>query len=909
MNLKTSLSAFDVFALNETWLDNRKSFKVPNFNIFRRDRQSGHHGGVCLLVKQHITSVEVPTIFDPSVELIAVKLLGAMAGNKDVVIISYYNPPDKKISEDVLCFAKNMALTSHVLLVGDLNAHNISWHSNHNNSSGLAIEKFLTDDDFVMVNNNQHTFTPLQKPGYGSIIDLVLVSSSLSPKVSNFSVTDEFQSDHNTVQLFIDAVISHDNLQSTTKTYINWDKLAKNFDGTSGHLLDLPLNTNNDIDAFVAALTSSIQTAVKAATWSKKVMLGKHLHTLPSHVLNIIKEKRKARKQFQQSGLPHFKSQFNKLSGDVHRAIRKHKQEKWTHFCNTINGMHISDSKLWQKLRKIETANEPAPRRNPSLVVNNQVFSNPGETCNIFADTLEQVFKDNDDPEFDANFKREVTDATDQFFKYGDFVPKMTNVTEIGYFIKKLRSKGAPGLDQITNKIIKSLPVCFKSILARLFNACFNLSYFPSIWKSAVIIMIPKPQKDHKIADNFRPISLLPTLSKLFERIICDRLEDWMLKNNIIVNHQSGFRKNHQTRDQLLRIIQSGLSGFNRKQKMGAVFIDIQKAFDSVWHTGLLWKLHKYAIPQYLGKLLQSYLLERSFVVRVNQSLSLLRPINSGVPQGSVLGPILFLLFFNDIPCTDKTTSALFADDLCFWYSHGNLRVINNRLQNTLDKIKLWLSTWRLKLNVDKTTFCVFNKPSRNLSCSIRLSFSNNTITYDHNPKFLGVFLDPGLIFNHHIRYLKQRTTSRLNMLKSLRGRNWGASQNLLLISYKVLVRSLLDYCPFIAIISSKANYLDIERIQRKALRIALRMPYDTPIDVLYESCNLMNIKDRAFFLTDKYICKAVKFNQLIAKQISDYKLAGPLDEGLFANHSKKRSTLFGFISSSHHLASSKLFI
>jgi hypothetical protein len=126
---------------------------------------------------------------------------------------------------------------------------------------------------------------------------------------------------------------------------------------------------------------------------------------------------------------------------------------------------------------------------------------------------------------------------------------------------------------------------------------------------------------------------------------------------------------------------------FNRKQKMGAVFIDIQKAFDSVWHTGLLWKLHKYAIPQYLGKLLQSYLLECSFVVRVNQTLSLLTPINSGVPQGSVLGPILFLLFFSDIPCTDKTTSALFSDDLCFWYSHGNLRVINNRLQNTLDKI------------------------------------------------------------------------------------------------------------------------------------------------------------------------------------------------------------------------------
>jgi hypothetical protein len=143
--------------------------------------------------------------------------------------------------------------------------------------------------------------------------------------------------------------------------------------------------------------------------------------------------------------------------------------------------------------------------------------------------------------------------------------------------------------------------------------------------------MIPKPKKDHKVADSYRPISLLNTLSKVFERVICERLVDWTQKNQILVNYQSGFRKKHQTRDQILHLIQSCLSKFNRKEKVGAVFIDIQKAFDSVWHEGLLNKLNGLKIPQYLGKLIQNYLFNRKLIVRVGSTYSTLRAILSGV--------------------------------------------------------------------------------------------------------------------------------------------------------------------------------------------------------------------------------------------------------------------------------------
>ncbi len=496
---------------------------------------------------------------------------------------------------------------------------------------------------------------------------------------------------------------------------------------------------------------------------------------------------------------------------------------------------------------------------------------------------------------------QEILKQKDKNFKYGEFDPKYTNVAEVAWFIKKLRTRGSPGIDKITNKLIKNLPSSFPLILVKLFNACFTQSHFPSSWKSAVIIMIPKAKKDHKIADNYRPISLLNTLSKLFERLICDRIEDWMHKNKIIVNYQSGFRRNHQTRDHIMRVIQNGLSSFNRKEKLGAIFIDIEKAFDSVWHDGLLSKLDDYKIPQYLGKILANYLSGRKFMVRVGDALSTLLSILSGVPQGSVLGPILFLLFFNDIPCSDKTAAALFADDLLFWYSHGNLSVINNRLQCTLDKIKLWLSKWRLKLNVSITTYSIFNKQNQ-LQPNITLQFGNQLIKFDPYPKFLGVILDPGLTFKQHIQYIKQRTESRLNMLRSIRGRNWGASEKLLMISYKVFIRSLIDYCPFIPLVVSKSNLMDIEIIQRKALRIILRKPSHTLIVELYEASKLEEVLIRSFELTDKYLCKAFCHNQIVMDLVGNYNIAGKLDEGLFLNCKLIRPTLFGVLKANTNL-------
>ena len=233
--------------------------------------------------------------------------------------------------------------------------------------------------------------------------------------------------------------------------------------------------------------------------------------------------------------------------------------------------------------------------------------------------------------------------------------------------------------------------------------------------------MLLKPDKDSLLVSSYRPISLLITLSKLFERIILARVSWWLNSDNILSKYQVGFRKHKQTKDHIFRIIQYVQAAFNRGYKVSSIFIDIEKAFDKVWHAGLLFKLNRLGIPHYLGKWIADSLNGRTFSVRCNGSLSVLFPILAWVPQGSVLGPILFNIFFNDI--------AELINGIQPARTRGiKLSQLEYRLQTQLNKIKHWMSKWRTKLSTSKTTFLVFNNRGHfNPNC-IKLTYNNVNI-------------------------------------------------------------------------------------------------------------------------------------------------------------------------------------
>ncbi|GFY09381.1 RNA-directed DNA polymerase from mobile element jockey [Trichonephila clavipes] len=274
--------------------------------------------------------------------------------------------------------------------------------------------------------------------------------------------------------------------------------------------------------------------------------------------------------------------------------------------------------------------------------------------------------------------------------------------------------------------------------------------------KHASVIPILKPGKPRGAADSYRPISLLPVLSKLAERLILSKLNDFLATNKILISQQHGFRPQLSTSHQLLRIVEYAKSGFKEKKCTGAVFLDIQKAFDRVWHTGLLYKLIKINAPPQLILIIKSFLSNRSFAVRVNDTHSSTKQIRAGAPQGALLSPTLFNIYVNDIPKTRQTTVCLYADDTAILTQSTNKNCITHFLHKHLAELEDWYRKWKISINPGKTEAVFFS-----LGNSTRkpppIHVQNHPVPWSRSVNYLGVTLDEHLSFKDHITKINNK--------------------------------------------------------------------------------------------------------------------------------------------------------
>ena len=222
------------------------------------------------------------------------------------------------------------------------------------------------------------------------------------------------------------------------------------------------------------------------------------------------------------------------------------------------------------------------------------------------------------------------------------------------------------------------------------------------------------------------------------------------------------------------------------------------------------------------------------------------------------------------------------TDNVATWTREIHLDSIEVNLQTQLNKTEKLMNKWRMKLSANKTVYTIFNPSKQNMNNRIKLTYKGEELPYDNNPKFLGLTLDPGLRMHTHTLALKKRLAPRLSLLKSIKGRNWGASTKLILITYKSLIRSVVEYAPFVSLITANSNYMKLERIQRKAVRTATYWPIKTPTSTIYESLNIESIKKRAITLTNKYLAKAIQQNILIQSLVIKHNKAPQIFEELF---------------------------
>jgi len=432
---------------------------------------------------------------------------------------------------------------------------------------------------------------------------------------------------------------------------------------------------------------------------------------------------------------------------------------------------------------------------------------------------------------------------------------------EVKEVIKLLKLKSAPGTDGIRNKHIANLPESGIKILTTMANLSWNHHKVLEDWKIAQITMIEKKSEDKHNPINYRPISLTNTTIKLIEKLIKVRLSSFLENNNILTKFQSGFREKRQTTDNMVyfteKVKEKKLA--DRRNKTCGVVFDIAKAFDKVWHNGLIYKLHKIKLPKKMGQWIMNFLQDRKFRVKVEEAVSELYSIETSVMQGSILSPILFSIYINDIVELNvypnhEINSLLFADDLFAFNTDFNDNRIFLQMQRYLKGLEIWLNKWRLKIAPHKCSFNIYrgNVPNLNELPNRSLTIFSEKIPIDKNPKYLGVTMDKSLNYSFHTNQIKTKCNKLLNILKCLSYKSWALDTEQQLVVYKALIRSCMEYAPPV-LLQSKNNVEMLQIIQNKALRIIYKEHSRSSSEPLHKRANLETMKVRLETLEGKY--------------------------------------------------------
>ncbi|GFW14287.1 RNA-directed DNA polymerase from mobile element jockey [Trichonephila clavipes] len=379
------------------------------------------------------------------------------------------------------------------------------------------------------------------------------------------------------------------------------------------------------------------------------------------------------------------------------------------------------------------------------------------QKANLLAITLKDNFTENERPNGDYPIDNTITTTLENFFLSPPPLPiTPTDPDEVLNYIKTLSNNKAPGKDNITNKM--------------------------------------KPGKNSKSPSSYRPISLLSILSKITEHIILNRLHNFTDSINYINPNQYGFTRHLSTYHPLLRLTEKITSGFQRGRSTGAVFLDIQKAFDRVWVSGLIYKLIINNFPPALIHLINSYLVNRSFQVKVNNTLSSTVFIKNGVTQGSLLGPILFNIYINDIPSHTLTMTNIYADDTSISATYKNHHTITKALNAHLILLEEFFNTWKIKINVDKIVAVLFTR--RRKPCTPPTLYST-PLHWSQSTKYLGLVLEKNLTWKQHILHARDKFRNAMRSLYPLICRNSHLNIYNKVLLYTAVLRPILAYgCP-----------------------------------------------------------------------------------------------------------------
>uniref|UniRef100_A0A803JLD2 Reverse transcriptase domain-containing protein n=1 Tax=Xenopus tropicalis TaxID=8364 RepID=A0A803JLD2_XENTR len=787
---------YDLIGITETWWDEKCDWAVNlnGYTLFRRDRGIKKGGGVCLYVKSDLKPCN-KDITNENVESLWVEISVGLKVTKKMIIGVCYKPPriDEGDEAQLLLQMEEASKLGQVVIMGDFNYPDIDW------SNGVA--KSEKASRFVNMLNDNFLFQVVQEPTRNeSILDLVI--SNNTELISNICVGEHLgNSDHNMVSFEI--MLQRQLYKGVTKTLnfrrADFASLRASLQCVNWERLFMGLDTEGKWNIFKTLLCRYTQQYIPL------VSKERHRKAKPLWLNKRVKvevgKKKRAFKAFKLAGTAETFIRYKEANKACKKAIRQAKIEMERDiaarskknpklFFNYVNSKKMKQEGVGTLLS-----------RGGTLVDEN------GEKAEILNSYFSSVYtsEEPDNEGFPFNIPSASNLAT------GAWVTQ----EEIQKRLEHVKVNKGPGPDGIHPRVLNELSAVIAKPLHIIFQDSLRFGMVPRDWRIANVVPLFK-KGSRSQPENYRPVSLTSVVGKLLEGVIRDRIVEYIAVHNTISLCQHGFMRNRSCQTNLVAFYEEVSRNLDAGMAVDVIYLDFAKAFDTVPHRRLMIKLRNIGLEHNICNWIENWLKDRVQRVVVNGTFSNWTSVVSGVPQGSVLGPLLFNLFINDLEVGIESTVSIFADDTKLCKTISSMQDAA-ALQSDLTKLENWAANWKMRFNVDKCKVMHFGRNNINANYLLNGSVLGASLM----EKDLGVFVDNKL---SNSRQCHSVATTANKVLSCIKKGIYSRDENIILPLYRSLVRPHLEYAVQFWAPVLKKDINELERVQRRATKLVKGM-------------------------------------------------------------------------------------
>ncbi|KAJ8017557.1 hypothetical protein HOLleu_44948 [Holothuria leucospilota] len=769
---------------------------------------------------------------DDSVESICVEV--KFKATAPILIYSVYRPPNSPVSF-FNSFSEMLSKASRekkeVVTLGDLNC-NVDPSVRDVNARHL---RFITD--LYQLENIIEIPTRVSETS-STVIDLILTTMKERHKETKVYVTNI--SDHFLIATVVGTKTQINN-SSNYIVYRNFSKLNENSfrnDLQSSGFDDI-FSCNNVDHAWKLWWNKFMKVVDIHAPKRSKRVRSRPCPWLSQNLVKMMNERDFYHKKALTTKLPLDWEHYKELRNRVNMEFKWSKKN----FLRTKIAKNKNGEDVWNCLKLLIPSNKKSLPAN--INYGTETFESSNDIANAFNDYFGKIALDivnHNDEHVHSDFM--LPSGPSQMF----FLPHVSEEFVMKEVLSMSPGKST-GLDEIGCKVLKTaLPVILSS-LTYIINLSLKEGVFPQEWKHAKVTPIFKKGDVHDIC-NYRPISVLPIVSKIIERAVHKALYEYLSKNKLLCDNQSGFRPAHSCETALINMVDTWLENIDKGLYTGIILIDLSKAFDTVNHDILLNKLKVYGCSNHALTWFTSYLSDRKQSVQIKNMLSKCSDIKIGVPQGSILGPLLFTLYINDLPNVLRYGRVdMYADDTTLSVSGGNINDIERKLTVDMAEITKWINKNKLALNVAKTKCMLLTSSQRrrflDRGGDLHIEINNTRIECVDKVKCLGVMIDKDLLFHEHVSSVSSNCLKKIGLLK--KSSSLLDSHHLSML-YNAFILPHLNFCSTVWADKHKGDTSKLSSIQRRCARIISGAEWDTPSSRILNELRWIPIDEQFFF-------------------------------------------------------------